>query len=803
MAKYTLFGEPLLVPLENGLRIDATMGGILEIGIGETQHFAGLYDDSGNKLYTTIWGYGLKDPVTGKFTPTWPGPTILATEGKPLTITFHNELPGGGYPGGHLLPFDGTYHTIREAVEDRRLIPTNVHLHGGHTDADSDGFPETVFNQGESFANFYDNSQQAGTLWYHPHTLGRTRLDVYAGLAGFYLLRDENENELISRNYLPGGGYEIEMAIQDRMFTNDGQLYLPSSSEEFYGGELVADPAGTTTEKIPQELADLRQELMDFLETQNIPDSTPLAAVPEVTGLPEFFGDHIITNGVVWPHLEVTETQYRFRLLNGSDSRAYIFEIQDDQSGAPGEDRFPFYQIGTDVGLMERPVKLDRLVMMPGERADVVVDFKDLLKEDAARDGVADPQFYLRNFGPDDPFGGFADNTAAISTPYGFQNAELVDISDPATTGQVMRFDVTLGDAPQSRFSPYQTLNPSLKNIFSDELNEYNATYTRRLGLFEGQDEFGRLQPMLGSVEPILDQNGQIVNGSSTWADPTTEVIQLDKNGEATEIWEIWNLTGDAHPVHLHLTAFKVLDRTPFELIGELPKKPQVQHNGEYGSGFTFDAPDGSGRQYGTIDDIAVTGRTFRPQANEEGLKDTVIALPGQKTRIVAYFDKPGTYVWHCHILSHEDHDMMRTFTVVPHDENAPGKVIQGTEGRDRLTGTKQDDVIIGYGNNDFLRGNEGHDTFKYLSLDDGRDYILDFELRIDRIDLVEVLNEISYKGTDPFGDGVVSVDSYGSDNSLIQINDPNSGDSLAQLALLPDVKPNELLSDPSHFIFG
>ena len=526
-------------------------------------------------------------------------------------------------------------------------------------------------------------------------------------------------------------------------------------------------------------------------------------SVPEVTGLPEFFGDHILTNGVVWPHLEVAETQYRFRLLNGSDSRAYIFEIHDEQSGAPGEDRFSFYQIGTDVGLMERPVKLDRLVMMPGERIDVVVDFKELLKEDKARDGVEDTQFFLRNFGPDDPFGGFADNTAAISTPYGFQNAALADISNPETTGQVMRFDVTPGDAPQSRFNPYQTLNPSLRRIFGDELNEYNATYTRRLGLFEGQDEYGRLQPMLGSVEAILDENGNIVNGSSTWADPTTEVIQLDRNGEATEIWEIWNLTGDAHPVHLHLTAFKVLDRTPFELIGELPKKPQIQHNGEYGSGFTFDAPDGSGRQYGTIDDIAVTGTTVGPQANEVGLKDTVIALPGQKTRIVAYFDKPGTYVWHCHILSHEDHDMMRTFTVVPHNENAPGKVIQGTNSRDNLTGTKQNDVMIGYGDDDFLRGNGGRDIFKYHSLDDGLDTIYDFELRIDQIDLGEVLKKIGYTGTDPIVDGVVSVNSIARNNSVITINDPNGGYSPAQLSLLRDVKPAELLSYPSHFIFG
>jgi spore coat protein A len=331
MAKYTLFDVALPIPsLSNDLRIDATEGGTLEIGIGETQHFAGLYDNSGNKgeenkLYTTIWGFGQIDPESGDFTPTWPGPTIMAREYKLLTVTFYNELPANGYPGGHLLPFDTTYHTIREAVEDLSLIPTNVHLHGGHTDANSDGFPETVFYQGESFDNFYDNSQQASTLWDHPHTLGRTRQDIYAGLVGFYFLRDENENELISKGHLPGEDYEIELSFQDRMFTDDGQLYLPSSSDEFYA---------------PGELEELRVELQDFLEGEGILEAgEDLPPAPDVTGLPEFFGDHNLTNGVVWPHLEVEETQYRFRLLNSSDSRAYVFEIQDDQLGSPGGDR--------------------------------------------------------------------------------------------------------------------------------------------------------------------------------------------------------------------------------------------------------------------------------------------------------------------------------------------------------------------------------------------------------------------------------------------------------------------------------
>ena len=467
-------------------------------------------------------------------------------------------------------------------------------------------------------------------------------------------------------------------------------------------------------------------------------------------------------------------------------------------------------QQSPDVGLLADPVKLERLVLMPGERADVVVDFKALMADDAARDGVADTQFYWRNFGPDGPFMGFADNTAAIATPDGFQDAVLVETSDPATTGQVLRFDVTPGDAPQSNFSPNNDLNQTLGRIFNDELDEKNATYTRRLGLFEGLDEFGRLQPMLGSVEPILNAAGEVVNGSSTWSDPDTEVIQLNEKGEATEVWEIWNMTGDAHPVHLHLTSFKVLDRTPFALNGELAMKPQELHNGEYGAGFTFDAPAGSERLYGTIDDYATKGTSYGPQANEVGLKDTVIALPGQVTRIVAYFDKPGTYVWHCHILSHEDHDMMRTFTVVPHDADTlvPGKVIQGTEGDDkyiynRLRGTDQDDIIIGYSGNDRMDGGAGSDIFKLLSLGDGRDRIDDFELGIDKIDISGVLQEIGYSGSDPIADGVLGASPYKRyDNSILEFFNPDSGRRIGRLAWIEDVKVADLLV-ADNFIFS
>jgi spore coat protein A, manganese oxidase len=811
VANYTLFKEEL----PSGQLIDATKGGNLKIGIGEAQHFAGLYDDLGNPLQTTIWGYGAIR-ADGTFTPTWPGPTIVAKQGKPLSVTFRNNLPSGGYPGGHLLPFDPTYDTIAAAVNNLSLLPTNVHLHGGDTDASSDGYPTQVYTQGQSFTNYYDNSQQAGTLWYHPHTQGRTRLDVYAGLAGFYLLRDNNEEKLIRQGLLPGGAQKLEMAVTDRMFTDNGQLFYPSTSDSFYA---------------PGELEDRRTELSGFLESQGLLPTGGLPPVPTVTGLPEFIGDRILTNGMVWPHQDVTETQYRVHLLNASDSRSYVFELHDNQTDTAGTNRYSFYQVGTDAALLKTPVELQRLVLEPGQRADVVIDFKALMATAKARDGVANTQFFLRNYGPDAIFEGFENNTAAISTPNGFQNAVVDDPADPTTTGQVMRFDVTPGKVPQSNFDPKQILNPALDRLFKNDLNEEKSTYTRRLGLFEGSDKFGRIMPMLGSVEPVLDQTGAIVNGSLMFSDPGSEVVKLDKSGKATEIWEIYNTTVDAHPIHLHQTSFRILDRTPIDVKGELAQKPQMMDGG-YGSGITFDAP-AAGRLYGSIDDYVVKGTAFGPQINETGLQDTVIALPGQMTRIVATFDKPGDYVWHCHILSHEDSDMMRKLTVLPYGQDAPGKVIQGSTSSDKLVGTNHDDLLIGYGGGDIFTGGEGRDVFKFtkpnpllakfqvspVGSDKGdnlknqekedlfiksnglQDRILDFQVGFDKIDLHELLTGINYLGTDPLRDRVVSVSSSNSNSSVVKVFAPGSGNLVASIGVESERKGGSL-NNASNFIF-
>jgi spore coat protein A len=382
--------------------------------------------------------------------------------------------------------------------------------------------------------NTYDNAQEAATLWYHDHALGITRLNVYAGLAGFYLLRDANEDAL----HLPSGDYEVGLAIQDRMFTADGQLFYP------------CEPP------------------------------TDDASEPSV--LPEFFGDTILVNGRAWPYLEVEPRLYRFRLLNGSDSRFYTLLLS---SGAP------FVQIGTDGGLLNAPVTLQQLTLGPGERADVLIDFS----------GHKGEHIVLRNH-------------AKAPYPGG-------EPADPRTVGQIMAFRVT---RPLNTMIPSYPIPVNLRPVYGGLAVEQQNGPVRQLLLFEGLDRHGRLQPSLGTV----------ADGALPWSAPASERPRLN----SVEVWEVYNSTGDTHPIHLHLTQFRILSRQQF----------------------TASQSPGTG----ALREIRLRGQATPPELNERGLKDTALMYPGQVTRIIAKFDRPGEYVWHCHILSHEDHEMMRPFVV-------------------------------------------------------------------------------------------------------------------------------------------
>lgn len=258
---------------------------------------------------TTLWGY--EGAV--------PGPTIAAQVGERVRVKWSNNLPDR-----HLLPVD---RTLDGAGPDVPEVRTVAHLHGGHTGPGSDGFPEAWFSPGNAATGMdytgneyvYPNRQKATTLWYHDHAMGITRLNVYAGLAGFYILRDPDEAQL----GLPAGQYEIPLLLQDKSFNPDGSL---------------------------------------FFNTQ--PDEPVPGVDPSI--VPEFFGNTNLVNGKVWPYLDVEPRKYRFRLLNGANARVYRLRLSSGQ---------PFIQVGSDGGLLAAPLRVDALTLAPAERSDVVIDF--------------------------------------------------------------------------------------------------------------------------------------------------------------------------------------------------------------------------------------------------------------------------------------------------------------------------------------------------------------------------------------------------------------------------------------------
>jgi FtsP/CotA-like multicopper oxidase with cupredoxin domain len=331
--------------------------------------------------------------------------------------------------------------------------------------------------------------------------------------------------------------------------------------------------------------------------------------------------------------------------------------------------------------------------METGSRYDIIFDFKTV---------TSGSRVIMKNIGGDTPFGfSFGDDL------------EPEDVFPDRQTDRIMAFDV---NQPFNNSIPDVTPTggsaaESIADYATDRKNAYNGYQldtvdrVRKVALFEGKDEYGRLQPILGTAEPATDyqgnsinwpettpyQNAQLPDGTSSpltgpiegaiaWHSPTTENPALN----TTELWEILNVTVDSHPVHLHLVHFEVIgrkylkfdsnaDEDGFILDGETPAgdgiykvpQPVVQHNtkdtGKYGIGFKIVWPLNPGDAYGN--DVQPSELA---EYVENAPKDMVTARPGEVTFIKCKFDKPGRYVWHCHILSHEDHEMMRVLHVGP-----------------------------------------------------------------------------------------------------------------------------------------
>jgi FtsP/CotA-like multicopper oxidase with cupredoxin domain len=590
---------------------------------------------------TTVWGYGPVAAADRRAVRVHNAPslTIEADWRAPVRVKWINDLkdPNGNFLP-HLLPVDPTLHWANPPGgmmgRDSRPtfastpgpytgpVPMVTHVHGAVGVGDeSDGYAEAWYlpdarnipegyaaegrwreffrtkaqgklgvNWGNGFATFqYPNDQRASTIWYHDHVLGMTRLNVYAGPAGFYIIRGGPAGDkavLDSRTGLPavfpgpapreGDAfppnkiyYEIPVAIQDRSFNSDGSLFYPDSRSFF-----------------------------DGVTGQYIPD-TDISPIWN----PEFFGNTIMVNGNTWPFLNVEKRRYRFRFLNGCQARFLILNF----ANIPGVE---IWQIANEGGFLAAPVNLtavnaNQLLMGPAERADMIVDFTN----------VPAGNWILGNIGPDAPFGGVPVDPA--------------ELADPLTTGQIMQFRVRPALSPDTTTPPQFLVLPPIAPLPA-------ATVTRKLALLEEMSmdfDDAPAETLLGTV-----------NSANEWSPKMwDEAITENPATGSTEIWEFYNATADAHPMHVHEVAFEVVNRQAITVDEDL-QTVQIENG-------SLPTP---------------------PEPWETGRKDTVIAYPGQVTRIKAQFNTPGQYVWHCHIVEHEDNEMMRPYRIGPPQPGEP-----------------------------------------------------------------------------------------------------------------------------------
>ncbi|GCE07358.1 multicopper oxidase family protein [Dictyobacter aurantiacus] len=636
---------------------------------------------------TFLWGYAI-----GNCPPSYPGCTIEAGRGYPTTILYINNLPSfANSQVAARLTVDQTIHwadplnqmSMMMTTPYQGYYPTVTHLHGAEVPSAFDGGPEQWFTRnglrGQAYATYastapnsavywYPNTQEATTLWMHDHTMGMTRLNVVSGLAAFYLLRDQYDSGQPNNPLgLPAGAQEIELMIQDRQFDTQGQLLFPD-------GTPTGNPSGL-----------------------NGPPPNPQA---HPYWIPEFFGDAIVVNGKTWPYLNVEPRRYRFRLLNGSNARFYRLHLVDSTQGTPGPS---LWQIGTDGSLLDAPVQLssdplssNALLLAPAERADLIIDFS----------GLNGHNFTLTNDAPA-PF------------PDG-------DNPDPATTGRIMQFRVGSSlSSPDNSYNPasgarlrgsnrYQP--PALVRLANAQQGSLASgvtpSLTRQLILIENEGPGGPLEVLVNNTKwtGLREGTQTPIPGSQPIALRNPEYLtELPRTG-STEVWEIINLTEDAHPIHIHLVQFQLINRQQFDKdayfatysslfpggtytgvlpdgsLGPVTYPPGVYIPG-YGPPQTYTTPNSGGALGGNPDvKPYLQGSVIPPDANEAGWKDTIKIYPGQVGRLALrwaptalavsavypgenhyVFDPtagPG-YVWHCHILDHEDNEMMRPYIPV------------------------------------------------------------------------------------------------------------------------------------------
>ena len=547
---------------------------------------------------TTVMAYGGQVKIPGstatEFARTVPGPVFENTRGIPTIVHWRNEVTGQ-----HFLPIDTTLNWANPLTTEPPVgtgefpgfdpfpvsnlaagmpVPIVTHNHGLVVIPQNDGIADEWFTagtgatppqRGPGFVSrdyTKPNEQPSTMLFYHDHTMGMTRINVYAGLAGTaYMIRDPNNPLDAANSPLPKGDFEIPLMIADREFFTDGELHFPRGGEE----EAVNAKNAYWT--------------------------------------PGGDGDVIMVNGKVWPNLNVQRRQYRFRALAAGNGR--LFDLQLDNNGTV----VPFTLIGSDGGYLPAPKVVTHVAISITERADMLVDFSQF---------AAGTQIIMRNIDP--------------------------DIDDPDLDGTVMRFTVQNSTAVRPPAVPALVARAALP---TNAPKRIKTTHIH----FDADDD------QLRSIDGL------------DFTSPTTEFPLIG----STEQWDFVNGGGSFHQIHIHLIEFQLINRQAIDVEGYIKQWHLL--NGHLPTTRPI-----------VVDPTPfLIGSPIPPEPYETGWKDTIMARRGEVMRLVTRWApqetptggvSPGQnqfpiaavspttdawYLFHCHVIGHEDNDMMRKMPMV------------------------------------------------------------------------------------------------------------------------------------------
>jgi len=628
---------------------------------------ATIYDDVNNSITVPIWAY------EGQF----PGPSLLMNKDQQIDITWVNAVDADDAKlpclavevDGNIT--DNSQNVLGLEIGYEKTLGDGckphftTHLHGGKIPPASDGWPESMLLPGQNSLKRYENRQRAALIWYHDHAMHTTRLNVYAGMAGAWIITDQEEAAL----QLPAGDKMLPMIIQDRNLT-----------------------FGEEKQKTPAELIDNETGKLNPGIVFNNPNTKFLhkvegynsSASDKDHGPMEFAGPLTLVNGRIWPVKDVEPSCYRLRMLNGSNSRTYglVFaEVGEENNviGLIAKDTVnaAVYQIGTDGGLLDAPKMLPSktiggadypvLILSPAERADLLIDF--------SHGDLAGKKIVLLNCAAS-PFANEFINPLKL---------DKVDKNTPMTIGevnllvypQVMMFKVSNADKRPYCFCTLKDRFEKLAMLTGQEKTSYQAEQPhfttcedkkRTIAIVE---KTVKGKPMLvlwellkccelDAGDPVLIANKRITVDEDVYfvtaerfQDPVSYMVEFD----STERWRFINLTADTHPMHLHLVQFIAQSRVRIATVNGKPMSDGKQIKNTVSN---------------SQDHISIGGGdSLTIDANEQGFKDTIRVNPGEMVDIEAKFDGyMGRYVYHCHLLEHEDHDMMRQFVVTRGDLN-------------------------------------------------------------------------------------------------------------------------------------